>query len=503
MPDDNIFNRDITAGETRAEWAQRFYTAASNTGRVFRTSDDNLLVKPRSGRPIRIVSLDQFDGILSEIVHVVRIRNDDGREQTRTSALDRGELNKLFHSETRSCLPLVTAIVHEPVVTPTSTGTYRLSYPGYNPETGIYYYVPDGEPPIDPSPGVDTLKECFSAVPFSEPGMFHNLLAWLLGGVCLDPTLDPPLLVVTGNQQGIGKSSVIQAAGTILTGFIPNPIEPQGSEFTKQLSAQFLENQRFVFLDNIVVRGGGAYDNTHLSTILTQGFSKRVRILGHSRSVSASGVLVAASLNDAKFSSDLSSRSLPVKLHCWEPRLHVPYCKLFAIEHRRRLYGELLWLALQGADDPSGDTSYIGCRFRRWLNFIRPRVETFLGPLKLADYSELDELTLEIFAFGSDAADNPNYFPKNQEGFTIADFINEITSKGTRYPALSSKIARGLGDRATQTLFGQLLATRANRPLTIDGESFVRLDRCATSRSARYRFVACDRAGAPIPQEDS
>lgn len=482
MPgDDLVFNRAVLRGETRAEWASRFFAAAAASGRVFRTSDENLLVVPDGAGPKRIYSPDQFDGVLCEIINVVQaLRDDDDGEQRMVTAnLSRPELMKLFFSEQKRALPLVSAIVHEPVVVPSGNGSYVVTQPGYNPGNGVYYYVPPGEVPVIPVPGTDALAMCFSAVPFENATYRANLIAWLLGGVCLDPTLDPPLLVVSGNQQGIGKSSVVQAAGTIVTGTMPSPISPQGGEFAKQVSAQFLENSRFLFLDNIVIRGGGSYDNTQLSTLLTQGFSKKMRILGHSRSVSASGILVAASLNDAKLSVDLATRSLAVKLCSWQPKLHVPYCKHYAADNRRRLYGELLWLALQSRDDDATDERYIGFRFRRWLNFVRPRIEKHFGPLAVTESCTLDEITQELYHFGLDWADQP---------FSVGDFLTRLSTKMSQFPALAQKRASIPSERGAQTAFGQLLSGRENQALSLDGSVTVTLQ-VETKRNGKvYQF---------------
>lgn len=482
MPDEDlVFNRAVLRGETRAQWAARFYEAAARSGRVFRTSDENLLVVPESAAPKRIFSPDQFDGVLGEIVNVVQaLRDEDeGDQRMVTTALSRPEIMKLFFSEQKKVLPQVSAVVHEPVVVPAGNGTYVVTQPGYNPGTGVYYYVAPGEVPVVPVEGIEALKFCFSAVPFESQHYAANLMAWLLGGVCLDPLLDPPLLVVSGNQQGIGKSSVVQAAGTIVTGVTPSPISPHGGEFAKQVSAQFLENSRFLFLDNIVVRGTGSYDNTQLSTLLTQGFSKKMRILGHSRHVSASGILVAASLNDAKLSVDLATRSLAVKLCSWQPRLHVPYCKHYATENRRRLYGELLWLALQGRDDASTDERYIGFRFRRWLNFVRPRIEKHFGELAVTESCTLDEITQELYHLGLDWADTP---------FTVAEFLQRLAMKTSQFPALAQKRAGIPSERGAQTAFGQLLSGREGQALSLDGTVSVTLE-SKTSRDGKlYSF---------------
>ena len=477
------FNRAILPNESRSEWSSRFYSAAVATGRVFRTvGDDNILIKPKTGLPRRIITPEQFMGSLGEIVDIIERRGHADAQHAVTVALERDEVLMLYNSESRARLPAVHAIVYEPVCVPTESGRYEVVNPGYNPRTGVYYHVDAGEPPLEPVEGVEYLKKCFSAAPFESPGHFSNLIAWLLGGVVLDPTIDPPLLVVSGNQQGIGKSSIVQAAGTIITGIPPNPISPHGSEFSKQVSAQFAENSRFLFVDNIVVKGTGTYDNSHLSTLLTQGFTKKVRILGHSRSVSSSGVLIAASLNDAKFSTDLATRSLPVKLYSWVNRLMSPYCKHFAVEYRRRLYGELLWLALQGVDDPPADDRHLAFRFRRWLAFTRPRVEAYFPALAVDSCGALDEIEQELHEFGLDAE---KLLAGAALSFTVEEFVHCVGCH-QQYAALNQKLSSITSETRRKDAFGRMLSCKVDHPITIEGSRYVTIKRVT---DGHYTFV--------------
>lgn len=464
------FNRASLPGEDTAAWTQRFYALLAGTGRVFRTSDGNLLVRDSWGNPKRVISQDEFIGVLGSIVNFVDVKTGrEGAELCTRAELRRTEIATLFHADARLSLPLVVAIVYDPVVYRNEAGGYSISNPGFNPDSGIYYAATSG-PPIVPLPGTTHLSTCFSGVPFDAPHSRNALLAWLLSGVVLDPTLDPPLLVVSGNRQGIGKSSVVQAAGHILTGSVPSPVAPAPSEFVKALSAQFLQgDSRVIFIDNIVSKGG-SYDNTALATLLTQGFSKSVRLLGYSRNVSCSGVLVAASLNDARLSTDLASRSISVRLANWESSLMVPYCRDYAAKHRRELYGELLWLALQGQDDAESSTTYISCRFRRWVNFVRPRIESHFGALQLEDASSaLDEATQELFAIACDSADDgTSWNARNLEGWTVTDLINYVKSNSERFSSLYAKIVFYSSLPAIRSAFGKMLAAKTDQRIGTD-----------------------------------
>jgi hypothetical protein len=454
-------------------------------------SDGSLLVRDAHGNPKRVISVDEFLGTLGNIINIVDVKTGrDSAELFSPAELRRTELSCLFHSDARLSLPLVSAIVYDPVVYRSEGGGYTVTSPGYNTPSGIYYAATAG-PPITALPGTHHLKTCFSGVPFDAEPSRNALLAWLLSGVVLDPTLDPPLLVVSGTRQGLGKSSVVQAAGTILTGAVPAPVAPSPSEFTKALSAQFLQGEsRFVALDNIVVRGSGTYDNSALSTLLTQGFSKSVRLLGYSRNVSCSGVLVAASLNDARLSTDLASRSISVKLSGWEPQLMIPFCKDYAFKYRRELYGELLWLAQQGQDDAETSQLYLSCRFRRWVNFVRPRIEREFGPLLLEEASAaLDEVFQELFAIACDSADDGTpWAALNATGFQIADLINYVKSHSERFPGLFGKVNFYSSLPAIRSAFGKMLAARTNLRLGTDSDLSFTLRRSDRSGEVIYTF---------------
>lgn len=477
---DTTFDVEYQTGEDFEGWARRFYTCALLSGRVFRTTDGNLLVQHDGGPPIRVTDPSLFQRHLAPIVKSIRYRNVDGEHVARPCVLDRAQLNMLFGGPAADVLPLVTAVVFDPVVVPQGDGRYAMVAPGFNRGNGVYYYVPSGEPPITPVEGTYHLQRCFSAIPFENPGCFANLVAWLLGGVCLDPKIDPPLFVVSGNQQKVGKSSVIRAAGTIITGVNPNPIASQGSEFLKQLSAQFLENSRFVFLDNIVVRGGGSFDNQQLSTLLTQGFSKKIRILGHSRHVSAAGVMVAASLNDAKFVGDLATRILGCSLCAWEDRIHNPYCVHYATEHRRDLYGELLNMAITGVNDPIDDEHHKTLRFRSWLQFVRPRVEPLFGTLAISEAGMFDDITQEIYHLGLDSQRIFQGVP-----FHGHEFVDKIRANAARYPALYNRFDSLASDRAREVVAGHILSSRADKPLCLAGPDITVTLRSATDRHTK------------------
>jgi len=322
-----IWNRSVLPGESRRDWATRFFEAAATTHRLFRREGGGLIHIGPNGPKI-LLDHQSFYGVAHSVVEVQQVKSIGNDEKDVSALLGPLEVSVLFESSAQALLPTLRSVVHDPVVVPGATGN-RAIEPGYDPESRLYYYRTPLSVEIKPREGVEHLKACFSAVPFAEEGFRNNLIGWLLGAVYYDHLMDSPFLVVDGNQQGVGKTSCVHAAGRIVTGGQVQAVSGRGSEFEKQLSTNFLDPSpaaRIFFLDNITTSQGRSFDSSALASLLTQGTSKRVRILGHSRAVTASGTLFAASLNDAKLSQDLSDRSLPVRLYRDVNCPQHPYC---------------------------------------------------------------------------------------------------------------------------------------------------------------------------------
>ena len=482
-----IFNRGllIASGrrEDRSDYARRFFEALESTGRFYRNSGEGYTVIGPLG-PRRFFAGIELAASVNNLLDIVRtVRDSEGNLVDQTTILRPEEVSVLFGSDEVQLLRRIDAIIPESAVVPSSEGYRRLS-PGYDAATETYYYVRAGEPPIEPLPGVQHLIECFSGVPFASPEHRANLMAWLLGAVCLDRQMDAPFLVVDGNQQGVGKSSCVQAGGYILAGTYPQPIDFSGGEFMKQLSSRFLEADRIMFLDNIVNNAGRSYDNPQLSSLLTQGYSKKIRILGHSRNVSASGILFAASVNEARLSTDLATRALIVRLYKERPGPMIPYCKEYAIAHRRELYGELLWLASQNPTPVSLDL-YENCRFRRWLEFVASRIVPHFGHLAIQESYTLDDTVQRLFQFGAECVAD------GVADFDVDFFLAAISSK-QGYIALAEHF-NAMNAHGRKVAAGRLLSRNAGRTVApIPGEPGITLTKFSgynQTTPGRYCFT--------------
>ena len=461
------FSKTVQRGSTRAQWAEEFYGKARKTGRLFLQEGGGSLVyiDPSFG-PRRIFTSSDFFGVLHNLVEVVSFRRDENDEWVpRPALLTREETATLFDAPEKATLYTLRAVVFEPMVVPDGP-RHRVIEPGYDPASQYFYWVPAGTAPIQPVEGVENLTRAFSGVPFERQGYRANLMAWLLGAVSADPATQTPFLVVDGNQAGLGKTSVVQSAGYILSGSVPSPIEPRGAEFWKGLSSRFVEGDtRVVAMDNIVNSRGGSYDNETLAGLLTQGASKKIRILGQSKTVSAAGIVFCCSLNDAKLSSDLTERSLLVRLFREKNCPMSPFVKAEAMAHRRAIYGELLWLAMQPAP-PVPDSVHPNFRFRAWLSFVMPRIEKYFGALAIEESRTLDDATQELFSWGADNSGVP---------FHSSEFMSRVLAFPEKYPCLHARISSAQSDKGKVISVGRLLAQRVGDIYSIQGTLKIKL----------------------------
>lgn len=448
-----VFQVNRLPGEDTQGWSDRFYSLIAETGWLRRRNDGSLWICLPGHFPWSIDdSIDEFQG---SIHNVCEFAQADGA-RLKSVLLSRDNARILYHSTYRRRLPALTSVVLEPCLLRGPNG-FRVSPPGFDDASGLYYFIPEGAGAIPVLEGTKHLMTLFSSVPFEKPEYRNNCLAWLLGAIVFDPEFgNSPFLCISGNKPNIGKTSVAAACGHILTGHEPNPVKPTGDEFVKQVSARFRERDRFIFLDNIV-SGTGCYENDLLCQMITSGFSKSVRVLGHSRSITQQGVLFVGTANDCRLDSDLAERTLPAKLYDEVTKPMAVYVLDYAREHRKEIYGELLWLGLQAADASLGRGFCTTFRFRNWLEFVYPRIQPFFGEMALAEASDMNNAVIELMHWGLEKGHD----------FEPATLLEAIKSDVPRFAALSEQILTKPSDKEKKRAVNVFVKPLLNKTFVI------------------------------------
>lgn len=428
-----VWDSGIIHYDNSAAWARAFYLGLAESGVVFRRTDGTLTYADPIAGPRRVFGIDEFRSMAGNCLDM---REVVGRADI-PHLLFRDEAVALFGASEKSLLPQIEFVLHEPGVLTVDGKPRLIADEGYDAVAKSYLWVKPGGALISPRPGTEHLEKCFSGVPFLNQEYRNNVVAWLVAGMCLDD-INSPMLTVTGNDRGVGKSSLVQACGYILTGEAQNAIAPTGAEFEKQLGAKFASEQRFVMLDNIT-SSGKSFAQPKLASLLTEGRSKQVRRLGQSRQITMSGVLFALTANAAKLDQDLATRSLPIVLYKDAPGPMIPYCLQYAKEHRAEIFGELLTLALEDRDFDVPE-EYRTCRFVDWINYVVPIVQPKFGALAVREAEDLDDRFQDLFGWGADGIGDE---------FASSDLYEHVMANPDNFKGLweSIVIAKGLISR--------------------------------------------------------
>jgi hypothetical protein len=424
---------------------------------VFRRHDGSLTYADPISGPRRIFGLDEFRAMASNCINMREIR---GRANF-PHILTRDEAVSLFGSNQKMMLPEIEYVLHEPGVLTVGGKPKLISEPGYDVVAKSFLWTKPGREIISPREGTKHLEACFSGVPFLSDEYRNNVIAWLVAGMCLDPDINCPMLTVTGNDRGVGKSSLVQACGYILTGEMQNAIAPTGAEFEKQLGAKFAAEQRFVMLDNITTPGNKSFSQAKLASLLTEGRSKQVRRLGQSRQITMTGVMFALTSNAAKLDQDLATRSLPIALYRDMPGPMIPYCLSYAKEHRAEIFGELLTLALNRDDSIEIPADYNVCRFVDWIKYVVPVVQPKFGYLAVREAGDLDDRFLDLMTWGADNLD---------QTFVVADLYDTIMSNPDSFRGLHESVSLAMGEHAKKMKLAKFVAAATDRPHFISPE---------------------------------
>ncbi|HEY3787613.1 MAG TPA: hypothetical protein VGL71_02105, partial [Urbifossiella sp.] len=224
----------------------------------------------------------------------------------------------LNHPGESNRLPKITMFSLNPVF----TIDWRLTAPGFDCETGIYY----GGETIEPRSGTEHLDRLLQDFCFKTPGDRTNYLGILLTTVLMPRFIgSKPAVVFNGNQPGLGKSMLAQIIAILRDG---RPTEtasfnPNDEEFEKRLGSIVHRGATTIIIDN--AKAGGPRHPRIESACLERSLTDPIlsfRLLGYSKEIRAENShIFCITANSAELGPDLVTRSVMVALfHEGDPK---------------------------------------------------------------------------------------------------------------------------------------------------------------------------------------
>lgn len=217
-------------------------------------------------------------------------------------------------------LPVIRHYARRPIF----DAQFHLCSPGWNAERGILIHGPDILPEVAGpkfavnAPVLDRLppytRRLFAEFCWASDADLTNAVSVLLTGILGNHFLDDPkpIVIIDGNQRGLGKTLFCQAMGRVLDGVEPRRLPlVRDDELEKKLSAFLKESESSIlFFDNVRTRIESALIEANaLSPVLS------FRILGQSGNITRPNTFLwVITSNQTSGSEDLISRGLPVRL---------------------------------------------------------------------------------------------------------------------------------------------------------------------------------------------
>jgi hypothetical protein len=212
----------------------------------------------------------------------------------------------------------LTAIIESPTIRPDGS---ILQQPGYDPSTGLLYLpslsfpaVPEVPTEEDARKSAEILLEVVRDFPFVDEADRSAWLCLVLSQLL--PALSvgcKPLLAITANTRGSGKTLLADVASMIAFGrpAARKTLATSEDEMRKVITAIALEGTPSVLFDNVdTMLGGAALD----AAITSRTWSDR--ILGKSRMTGELplGTVWIATGNNLSYGGDIGRRVLPIRL---------------------------------------------------------------------------------------------------------------------------------------------------------------------------------------------
>jgi hypothetical protein len=411
----------------------------------------------------------------------------------------RGFVASLLSREaTRDALPRIVTYASRPVF----NHDFCPRGPGWHAEDGILVHGLPIEPTspdrVDPRlPAIDRLSPflCNLLHDFclKSDADVANTLAVLITGLLVNHfvTSGKPVILLDGNQPGVGKTLLVRVTGIILDGEDPRVIHytSEDEELQKRICATLRgSNQSLIVIDNAKVRAGSAVSSP---VIEANSMAPHVslRILGKSENYTRpNDVLWCLTMNDTKASPDLVSRGLPIRQYFeGDPRTRKFDGRdplQYARDHRQEILGELAGMIVRWNQEgrPQGRQDH---RLAEWARIVGGIMDANGFPEFLSNVDDaavefdtaLDELAAlaeaavtegEDFVASCDGQDGDGDEP-SQRGWPAGDWERLFQSAGISVDRLEE--TKSLKSR--NTILGNFLAQHVGRevPIEVKGRS--------------------------------
>ena len=243
---------------------------------------------------------------------------------------------------------------------------WNLYQPGYNEQSQIYYQGTS----IDPANSIEHLSRLLDEFCWRDSIDRINYIGILLTGLVMHRFIGShPMLLLNGNQPGVGKTTLARIASIIRDGgsdvgtvsFIEDEIE-----FEKQIAARINNGDSTCIIDNAKSR------RIIQSASLERSISDKLlqfRLLGTSNRICVeNAVQFILTVNTAEVDTDLATRSLVVNLeYHGDPRFRkykINNLEEYAAKHRDAINAELIGMFKRWVDagKPLAD---VNCRFNQ------------------------------------------------------------------------------------------------------------------------------------------
>jgi hypothetical protein len=406
----------------------------------------------------------------------------------------------LNSAPTRQAVPRIKAYATRPVF----DDDYKLLGPGWHPEAGVLVHGPDVEPILPNVVAPDRplcdrlphhLRVLLGDFCLRSDADLANAVGALLTGLLMVQFVDigKAVVLLDGNQPGVGKTLLARVAGIVLDGIDPQVIHftTDDEELAKRICATLRgSTQSIVLIDNAKVKAGGSVSSPVIEAN-SMASQVSLRILGVSSNyVRPNDLLWFLTMNDTKTSPDLVSRGLPIRF--WyegnpgERNFQDRDPLAYAREHRTEILGELAGMVVvwNQAGRPRGTRRH---RCDRWARVIGGILESagwpeFLGNLDeaAASFNEaLDELA--ALAEAAAAAGGPAVFvkahqdpvgvrlmkaSKHEAEFGLSPSKWEDMFRRAKVQVEALDAARS--ERARATLLGNFLSQNLGREVPIE-----------------------------------